>query len=90
MTSAEMSAEISTAFYSLFVLLLPPLVIVATIGLLIALLQAVTQIQDQSFAQIVKLLVIATILYGFAGSLSAPLVDQGLHVFSAFPRLVRN
>lgn len=67
----------------------PPLVIASAVGLFIAILQAVTQIQDQSFPQIIKLIVVGVTLLGFGGALSVPLIQQTEDLFSRFYIIVR-
>jgi type III secretion protein S len=67
----------------------PPLVIASLIGLFVAILQAVTQIQDQSFPQIIKLIAVGFSLMAFGGALSVPLIQQTQDLFSRFYLIVR-
>lgn len=64
-----------------------PLIIAAGIGLLIAILQAATQIQDQTLPQTVKLFAIAFILLALGGVLSAPLIGQAKSILDDLPRI---
>jgi type III secretion protein S len=70
-------------------LALPPLVAAMTVGLIVGILQAATQVQDQSLAVAVKLLVVIVILV-FAGPLLVqPLVRQSGLLFDSFPTMTR-
>ena len=70
-------------------LALPPLVAAMTVGLIVGILQAATQVQDQSLAVAIKLLVVIVILV-FAGPLLVqPLVRQSGLLFDSFPTMTR-
>jgi type III secretion protein S len=70
-------------------LALPPLVAAMTVGLIVGILQAATQVQDQSLAVAIKLLVVIVILV-FAGPLLVqPLVRQSGLLFDGFPAMTR-
>ncbi len=66
-----------------------PLAVATVSGLLIALFQAVTQIQDQSLAQTVKITAIVVVLIGFGSGLTAPLIATTRTVFDDFHLMVR-
>ena len=84
-----MNQEIYAAFVAAMVLAGPPLIIAPVAGLLIGVLQAATQIQDQTLTQTVKIFVIAAVLLIGGLALSNRLYQFSLHVFSAFPVIVR-
>jgi type III secretion protein S len=67
----------------------PILVVAALAGLLMGLLQAVTQIQDQTLPQIVKMFVVTMMLLFFGFWLSGPLIEFSRDLFSSFHRIVR-
>ena len=70
-------------------LALPPLVAAMTVGLIVGILQAVTQVQDQSLPLAIKLLVVIVVLM-FAGPLLVqPLIRQSSVLFENFPSLTR-
>jgi type III secretion protein S len=58
-----------------------PLVVAAGIGLIISILQAATQVQDQTLPQTAKLLAIALVLLVFGGLLALPLKIQAERIF---------
>lgn len=61
-----------------------PLLVATVIGLVVAFLQAVTQIQDQTLGQTVKIGVLVFILLLFGASLISPLVIRTEMLFSDF------
>jgi type III secretory pathway component EscS len=66
-----------------------PLGAATALGLIISILQAVTQIQDQTLAQTAKISVIGAILILFGGTLVAPLVSNTTQLFDTFATLGR-
>jgi type III secretory pathway component EscS len=67
----------------------PVLGIAALVGLLMGLLQAVTQIQDQTLPQIAKMVTVGLILLFFGFWLSGPLVEYTREIFTNFHRIIR-
>ncbi len=62
MTDGAMVALLFQVFWRSAVIVVPPLVVSTILALLIAIIQAVTQIQEQTLAQTVKLFVISLML----------------------------
>jgi type III secretion protein S len=67
----------------------PPLVAVSLAGLLIALLQAATQLQEQTFQFVIKFVVLVATLFATAGFLGNALHGYADRVFSDFASIVR-
>ncbi len=61
-----------------------PLAVATVVGLIISFFQAVTQIQDQTLAQTVKIAAIALTFMVMGGTLMAPLVEASISVFDTF------
>ena len=68
---------------------LPPLVAAVAVGLLVGVMQAVTQIQDQSLPLAFKLLIVMAILALAGPLLTVPLVREAREVFDNFPLMTR-
>ncbi|MGY3450523.1 EscS/YscS/HrcS family type III secretion system export apparatus protein [Bradyrhizobium sp. USDA 4353] len=68
---------------------LPPLLVAMIAGLTVSVLQAATQIQDQTLPQTVKLVAVVLTLAMYGTTLAAPLVRYTEQVFSEFPALTR-
>ncbi|MFQ6550988.1 EscS/YscS/HrcS family type III secretion system export apparatus protein [Aestuariibius insulae] len=66
-----------------------PLAVATVSGLLVAFFQAITQIQDQTLSQTVKIAAIAIILISFSSALVGPLLTSTRTVFNDFHMIVR-
>ena len=71
------------------VMSLPPLIAAVVVGLVVGVLQAVTQIQDQSLPLAFKLLVVIAILALAGPALTVPLMREATLVFDNFPLMTR-
>jgi type III secretory pathway component EscS len=69
---------------AMMVLGLPVLLLAGGLGLLIGLIQAVTQIQDSTLPQIIKILGVSSLLLFFGQALSGPIVTHSEEIFSTF------
>ena len=68
---------------------LPPIIVATGVGLLVSLLQALTQIQEQTLSFAIKLIgVILTILFS-AAWVGAQLYAYADNIFTQFPALVK-
>ena len=66
-----------------------PLAVATAAGLIVSFFQAITQIQDQTLAQTVKIVAIVLVLGGFSGALVGPLLNSTQQVFADFHEMVR-
>lgn len=67
----------------------PPIVLVSVAGLLVALLQAATQLQEQTLQFVVKFVVLVIALFATAAFLGGSLHAYADKVFSDFASIVR-
>ena len=67
----------------------PPVGAAALVGLLVAFLQAATQLQEQTFAYALKFLAIVITLFVTAGLIGGTLYTFADRLFVDFPGLVR-
>jgi type III secretion protein S len=70
-------------------MVLAPLGAALVSGLLVAILQAATQIQDQTLPQTVKLLVVVGVFAVMAGALFTPLATYAEDIYANFHTMVR-
>ena len=77
------------ALWLVLVLSAPPVIVAAIIGLLIAFLQAATQIQEQTFQYAAKFFVIVLTIFLTASLLGGTLMQYTDRVMSGFPGMVR-
>lgn len=68
---------------------LPVLGVAAAVGLVIGLLQAVTQIQDQSLPQVVKLVAVLVTVAVIGPVLAGPLLHHTQSILEQIPALTR-
>ncbi len=88
-----MDVSPTNAIWQLFYLVLigsgPALAASAIAGLIVAILQGVTQINDQTLPQVVKAAATAFVLVMFGGMLFAPLYRTALMYFELIPVIGR-
>ena len=74
-----------------FVLLLsaPPILVAAVVGLLVAFVQAATQLQEQTLQYVAKFFSIVITIFVTASLLGGGLYEFGDRVFSGFAGMVR-
>lgn len=85
------SEAMQLTLQSLWLVLLlsaPPVLVAAVIGLVIAILQAATQIQEQTFQFAAKLVAIVLTIFVTAALLGGTLYQFSDRIFSDFPRIV--
>jgi type III secretion protein S len=73
----------------IMVFALPPLIVAMVVGLIVSVLQAATQIQDQTLPLTIKLIAVVATLAMFGAVLAAPLVQYTNQVLADFPGLTR-
>lgn len=77
------------ALWLVLILSAPPIIVASVAGLLVAVVQAATQIQEQTLQYTVKFFAIVLTLFVTASLLGASLYRFGDRVFSEFPAMVR-
>jgi type III secretion protein S len=77
------------ALWLLLLLSAPPVIAVAVVGLLIAIVQAVTQIQEQAVPFLFKLIALGLTLLVTARLLGSTLFEFADRLFTGFPGLIR-
>lgn len=77
------------ALWLVLVLSAPPVILAALVGLLIAFVQAATQIQEQTFQYAVKFFVIVLTIFLTASLLGGTLMTFADRILTEFPGLIR-
>ncbi len=89
MDPSELAEQLKTAV-TLFALIAgPPLGVALAVGLLVGILQAATQIQDQTLPMSFKLVGVFGTLLALAGTLFPPLLAYAQQVLDQFPAMTR-
>lgn len=74
----------SQALYLVLLISLPPIVIASVIGIFLSLIQAVTQLQEQTLVFGVKLIAVVLTLFVLGGWMAAELLRFGTEIFDRF------
>ncbi|MDT7837960.1 type III secretion system export apparatus subunit SctS [Aquabacterium sp. OR-4] len=77
------------ALWLVLLLSAPPILVAAVVGLLIAFVQAATQLQEQTVQYVAKFFAIVVTIFITAALLGGSLYQLGDRVFSEFPGMVR-
>lgn len=83
---------IQLAYQGLLLILIlsgPPVLISLAFGLIVAIFQAATQIQEQTLASTVKLVVVTLVLMLMGGWLGAQIMTFASNIFANFPEWSR-
>ncbi|MEO7200228.1 MAG: type III secretion system export apparatus subunit SctS [Dokdonella sp.] len=77
------------ALWLVLVLSAPPIIAASIVGLLIAFLQAATQLQEQTFSYTVKFIVIVVVLFITTSMIGGTLYNFSDRLFTDFPNMAR-
>lgn len=66
---------------------LPPILVASLVGIAISLLQALTQIQEQTVSFAIKLVAVALTIAGMAGLFGSEMLKYTLKLFNDFPNM---
>ncbi|WP_414663703.1 type III secretion system export apparatus subunit SctS [Horticoccus sp. 23ND18S-11] len=90
MTQAFILDITSKALTLVLILSLPPIIAATVMGLLVSLLQALTQVQEQTLSFAVKLIVVTAVLLLTMPWVGAELLRFTQYLFDSFPTLARS
>lgn len=79
----------SRALVLVVVLSGPPIIVASVVGVAVSLLQALTQIQEQTLGFALKLLSVTVTIFATAGWLGGMIFEYSVAVFDTFPQLVK-
>jgi type III secretion protein S len=89
MGESTIISQFQTMMWIVAIVSLPPLLAAMTIGLVVAILQAATQIQDQTLPLTVKVIAVGLTLALFGVLLTRPLFEQSNRIFEDFAIVTR-
>jgi type III secretion protein S len=89
MQTADIVDVLHRAMVVLMVTAAPAVIVAAIVGLLVAVVQAATQLQDQSIGQALKLGAVTIVLIVGGASMGAEVVRFGGRVFNEIPALAK-
>lgn len=80
--------QITESMMLVMVLSLPPIIVASVVGIIVSLLQALTQVQEQTLSFAVKLIAVALTIAAMAGILGSEMLNYTIKLFSDFPKIV--
>ena len=89
MELADLVTHVIQALLLVLILSLPPIVVASVVGILFSLIQALTQIQEQTLSFGVKLVAVGLTLYLTARWMGGEIFNYTVLIFENFPDLVR-
>ncbi|MDY0226425.1 MAG: EscS/YscS/HrcS family type III secretion system export apparatus protein [Proteobacteria bacterium] len=72
------------ALYLVLMLSLPPIVVASVVGIIFSLIQAITQLQEQTLSFGVKLIAVIATLFVMGGWLSGQILRYATEIFNNF------
>jgi type III secretion protein S len=79
--------QITESMVLVMVLSLPPILVAAVVGIMVSLIQALTQVQEQTVSFAIKLIAVAITIAAMAGLLGSELVNFTTKLFDNFPAM---
>lgn len=89
MGSSGLVQQIYESFMAGLVIAAPPMIAAVIVGVVLAILLAAMQIQDQTLPQLVKIIVILGVLMIGGVPMSAPLFEYSRTLFASFHTMTR-
>jgi type III secretion protein S len=79
--------QLTESMLLVLVLSLPPIIVASVVGIAISLLQALTQVQEQTVSFAIKLIAVAATIALMAGMLGSEMVNFTNKLFTDFPSM---
>lgn len=86
MSPAEATHQITESMLLVMLLSMPPIVVASVVGIVVSLLQALTQVQEQTLSFAIKLIAVAVTIAAMAGFLGSEMLNYTLKLFDEFPQ----
>jgi type III secretion protein S len=88
MSSEDAMFYLTESMMLTMILSMPPIIVASVVGILISLLQALTQVQEQTLSFAIKLVAVAVTIVAMSGLLGAQMLNYTLKLFNEFPQIV--
>ena len=89
MNTANVVHHAGTAVILVLLLSLPPILVATVVGVIVSLVQALTQIQEQTLPFAIKLVAGVVVMVATAPWLGSQLSEYTIRIFDEFPVLTR-
>jgi type III secretion protein S len=87
MTANDALHQMTQAMVLVMLLSMPPIIVASVVGIVISLLQALTQIQEQTLSFAIKLIAVAATIAAMAGMLGSQMLLYTMKLFNEFPNM---
>lgn len=88
MTSEDAMFYLTESMMLTMILSMPPIIVASLVGIVVSLLQALTQVQEQTLSFAIKLIAVAVTIVAMSGLLGSQMLDYTLKLFNDFPQIV--
>jgi type III secretion protein S len=88
MSPEDAMFQITESMMLVMILSMPPILVASIVGVVVSLLQALTQIQEQTLSFAVKLIAVALTIVAMAGILGSEMLNYTIKLFDEFPSIV--
>jgi type III secretion HrpO family protein len=89
MTQSYLLESTNQALILVLVLSMPPIIVATVVGVMVSLVQALTQVQEQTLGFAIKLIVVTVVLLVTASWTGAEMFKFTVQIFERFPTLSR-
>ena len=89
MTPQDAMFQLTEAMMLVMIMSLPPIIVASLVGIVVSLLQAITQVQEQTLSFGIKLIAVALTITVMAGVMGSEMVNFTTKLFDTFPQIVR-
>jgi type III secretion protein S len=79
--------QVTEAMVLVMLLSLPPIIVASVVGIFVSLIQALTQIQEQTLSFAIKLIAVAITIAAMAGFLGSEILVYTMKLFNDFPNM---
>ncbi|CAM3786401.1 type III secretion system export apparatus subunit SctS [Vibrio aquimaris] len=88
MEESQLISLTAQAMYLTLILSLPTIVVAAAVGVIIALIQALTQVQEQTLAFVVKLVAVVGVMFATGHWFGSQIYHFSLQIFESLPKVL--
>ena len=89
MSPQEAMFQLTEAMMLVMIMSMPPIIVASLVGIVVSLLQALTQVQEQTLSFGIKLIAVAVTITVMAGMIGSEMLNFTIKLFDEFPRIVR-
>lgn len=89
MSPEDAMFQLTEAMMLVMIMSMPPIIVASLVGIVVSLLQALTQVQEQTLSFGIKLIAVAITITVMAGMIGSEMLNFTVKLFDEFPRIVR-